>query len=101
MSIYRGGRGKKAPYKSVVIRVPKPLESAILELIQAFRDDRTDNTQPSLLQPDIEQPPPISNYPDKEAAIAQCLEILKSKESARKSLTKFLRLVYNDASINL
>ena len=33
-----GGRGKKAPYKSVTIRVPQPIAENILEYINSYRD---------------------------------------------------------------
>lgn len=38
MPIYKGGRGKKAPYESVVVRVPKPLEEKVNQIILDFRD---------------------------------------------------------------
>lgn len=33
----KGGRGKKAPYKTVVIRVPEPLQEAVEQLIETYR----------------------------------------------------------------
>ena len=34
----KGGRGKKAPYKTVVIRVPEPLADTVNELIEDYRE---------------------------------------------------------------
>ena len=33
-----GGRGKKAPYKSITIRVPEPIVENIFEYIDRYRD---------------------------------------------------------------
>ncbi|MBD2482090.1 hypothetical protein [Planktothrix sp. FACHB-1365] len=33
----KGGRGKKAPYQTVVIRVPEPLKDIVEQLIEEYR----------------------------------------------------------------
>lgn len=43
MAFYKGGRGHKAPYETVVIRLPKPLEQKVNLMIDDFRNDRETN----------------------------------------------------------
>jgi hypothetical protein len=86
MNMPKGGRGVKAPYETVVIRVPKPIESDILEIIQSYRDGS--------------QKPVTSNL-DKDKMIELAKSILSEKKSAKISLTKLLQVLLEDKEINL
>lgn len=86
MVIHKGGRGVKAPYESVVIRVPKPIEQDVLQFIQDFRDDN--------------YKPVISNL-DKAKMIELAKSILSDKKSAKISLTKLLQVLLEDNEIYL
>lgn len=78
-----GGRGKKAPYDTVVIRIPQPIVNQVNLLVDDFRQ----NFPASLLQKVI----------TKELAIEEAKKILKSKKSAKQSLVKLLQVLYDDA----
>jgi hypothetical protein len=42
MNMPVGGRGKKAPYKTVVVRVPEPIADAVEQLAKNYRDAVSD-----------------------------------------------------------
>lgn len=86
MNIPKGGRGVKAPYETVVIRVPKPIETDVLQLIQSYRDGI--------------YKPVTSNW-DREKMIELAKSILNGKQSARLSLSKLLQIILEDKEINL
>lgn len=85
MPNYVGGRGKKAPYETTVIRVPKPLEHDVKKLISNYRNEPSD---------------PLGIKLSVDEAIEYAKSILKSKKSARVSLEKLLQVLYNQP-INL
>ena len=50
----KGGRGKKAPYKTVSVRCPEPVKAAVMRLIQKFHDDQvTADDQVAALKEDL------------------------------------------------
>jgi hypothetical protein len=86
MNMPKGGRAVKAPYQTVVIRVPKPIESDILEIIQSYRDGSQKLVTSNL---------------DKDKMIELAKSILSEKKSAKISLTKLLQVLLEDKEINL
>lgn len=86
MVINKGGRGKKAPYESKVIRVPLPIVNSVESLIQDFQQGIISNDSSELM--------PL----DEVIAIAQ--NILKSKKSAKESIKKLLQVLYSQ-DVNL
>jgi hypothetical protein len=86
MGIPKGGRGVKAPYETVVIRVPKPIEADILELVNSYRDGSYK---------------PVTGYLAKDEMIELAKLILSDKKSAKVSLTKLLQVLLEDKEINL
>jgi hypothetical protein len=86
MNMPKGGRGVKAPYETVVIRVPKPIESDILETVQSYRDGSYK---------------PVTSNLDKDKMIGLAKSILSEKKSAKISLTKLLQVLLEDKEINL
>lgn len=37
MNYFKGGRGKKAPYETIMLRVPLPLKPLVLKLAEEYR----------------------------------------------------------------
>lgn len=83
-----GGRGKKAPYETVVIRVPKPIATRVEVLINQYRDiltsdDAIDREQIRSLT--------LVSYTEASKILE---EILKSKKSARQTGKKLLQVLF-------
>ena len=80
MSVWRGGRGVKAPYETTHVRIPMPIKERVEELSQAFKDGRLNDGkgQPTSL----------------DAAVIAAREILKKKKSARISMESLLTAIY-------
>lgn len=80
------GRGNKAPYETVTIRIPKALYSFVYNLSYTYRAKVTSefNTQRS------------SIYNDKslQEAIDECQKIIKLKKGSKYSLEKLLKALY-------
>lgn len=79
MSIWKGGRGVRAPYKSTHVRVPTPIKHEVEALIQAYKD--------GCIQPN-------ADFLTVEEATEVAKEILKNKKSARLSLQSLLTAIY-------
>lgn len=78
MSVWKGGRGVKAPYESTHVRVPLPVKEKVEAIIQAFKDGEVQEQQSKLSD-------------DEMIDIAK--NILKHKKSAKISLETFLRTI--------
>lgn len=97
----KGGRGKQAPYQTKTMRVPLPLVNQFEGQIEQFRDVAINGI--------ADQDDPCSALSDRmgfnkvtrNEAIKKAKLILKSKKSARISMTKLLQVIYNDDSIEL
>ncbi|MBT9145925.1 MAG: hypothetical protein DDT42_01803 [candidate division WS2 bacterium] len=81
----KGGRGVKAPYQTVVIRVPKPVEEDVLELIANFRQGKSK----------------VVTGLEVDGVIELAKSVLKEKKSAKASLTKLLQVLFNSKDISL
>jgi len=86
MNIPKGGRGVKAPYETVVMRIPKPIEEDVLILIQDFRNGTSK---------------PVTSKLDKEQLLDIATVILKKKKSAKLSIEMLLKTLLDDSEINL
>lgn len=87
-----GGRGKKAPYQTVVVRIPESLLPEVNDLIEEYRD--------SLLNNDLNQSEKIKSedidtcHYKKLEAIEEAKKILAQKKSAKKSIKSLLQVLY-------
>jgi hypothetical protein len=80
----KGGRGYKAPYETVVMRVPKPLEEQIEKQVEDYRKQVIEG---------VESKEP-ENLPSLDSAVLKAKEILKQKKGARDSVEKLLQVLY-------
>lgn len=94
-----GGRGKKAPYRTVVMRVPEPIAEKVESLINGYRILAINGllTQDDLrrLEPWHSEFTPIS----KSEAIGKAKEILSQQKSADKAILELIEFLYGQ-SIN-
>jgi hypothetical protein len=87
-----GGRGKRAPYNTVVLRVPEPLVSHLEEQVEEYRkvvlnDDEVNwdfylKNKAVIVKTDLLE------------ATVQAKKILRSKISKEKSIAKLLQVIY-------
>ena len=99
MPINKGGRGKKSPYTTKVVRIPDPLVERVEELVNKFYLNEKSSDDKSLLENHIK----INQNTEK--SINHALNILAqnkiSKKSTKYCLEKLLQVLYDDDSINL
>jgi hypothetical protein len=99
MPINRGGRGRKSPYATKVVRIPDPLLERVENLVNDFYDNEKSTEDKSVLEDHSEF------NQNKEESINYALDILAqnkiSKKSTKYCLEKLLQVLYNDNSINL
>lgn len=95
MESNKGGRGIKAKYPTVVMRVPEILQTDVISLIDRLYNQTLlpDNAEQLEIQ--------ISALPDKDSMIDVANKLVANKKSARLSLEKLLQVIYSDISINL
>lgn len=99
MGIYKGGRGKKAPYPTKVIRVPDPLVSQVEKMVTDLYSDEKSTDDKSVLQNHIEFNQNTEH--GKKSALDILAQNKISKKSTKYCLEKLLQVLYNDNSINL
>lgn len=87
-----GGRGKKAPYETILIRIPVPIYSQVEKMADNYRQSVIE-TDGDNLEQNLEFNPEFCfvSYDD---ALERAKEILKSKKSAAESLAKLLQVLY-------
>jgi hypothetical protein len=94
-----GGRGKKAPYLTTVMRVPTPIVEKVESLINGYRLSAIHGqmTQDDLrrIEPWHSEYTPIS----KTEAIEKAREILSQKKSAKVSILKLLQVLYGEVNL--
>ena len=87
-----GGRGKKAPYETQVIRVPVPIVPQVEKFIESYRvsvvSDEEDNLEE---KSNVPSEVAVLTYSD---ALQRAKEIVNQGKSARISLAKLLQLLY-------
>jgi hypothetical protein len=99
MPINKGGRGKKSPYITKVVRIPDPLLQKVEDLVNDFYLQEKSTDDQSVLENHIELNQNI------EVSKNHALDILAqnkvSKKSTKYCLEKLLQVLYNDDSIKL
>jgi phage tail tape-measure protein len=80
MTVWRGGRGVKAPYESTHVRIPVPIKDKVEALSQAYKDGNLEDLE--------------SKTVDLDNAIELARGILKQKKSARVSMENLLKAIY-------
>lgn len=99
MPINKGGRGKRSPYSTKVMRIPDPLLKTVEELINDFYQDEKSTDDKSVLGNQHKSSENI------EESINHALDILAQNKTSKKStkycLEKLLQVLYNDDSIKL
>jgi hypothetical protein len=83
MSFSVGGRGKKAPYQTSVVRVPVPVLEQVEQIVQAYRDSLESGAAPS-----------GAGHPTKAIALKEAEKILKQKKSARISMQMLIERLW-------
>lgn len=81
MTVWKGGRGVKAPYESTHVRIPVPIKDKVEALSQAYKDGTLEDSEPQSV--------------DLDNAIELARSILKQKKSARVSMENLLKAIYN------
>lgn len=87
-----GGRGKKAPYETQIIRVPVPIVPKVQQIVDDYR-----NLVINGEESEFEKYPNLAacNSPvSYSEALLRAREIVKSKRSATESLAKLLQVLY-------
>lgn len=99
MPINKGGRGKRSPYSTKVVRIPDPLSKRVEELVNDFYQNEKSTDDQSVLKNHIEF------NQNREESVSHALDILAqnkiSKKSTKYCLEKLLQVLYNDDSIKL
>lgn len=97
----KGGRGKKAPYNTVVIRVPVQIAEEVRASIDEFRNLYISNSDQSQVDKKAETIKLSLHLKEKLIGIEEAKKILKQKQSAKKSIVKLLQVLYDDNTISL
>jgi thymidylate synthase len=88
-----GGRGKKAPYETAVVRVPVDLISAIEDMVESYRISAIKGES---LQVSEKSKSVISvigvTY---QEVIQEVFKILRLKKSASESISRLLKFIYD------
>ena len=114
MEYTKGGRGKKAPYRTTHCRVPEPCKPIIDELVARYKSvvDDSEATESLLSSVSLSlnrssrelcNSKPItldsetfdSRYSDVKKAKELAKQIIRQKQSARKSIAKLLTALYS------
>jgi hypothetical protein len=91
-----GGRGKKAPYETVTIRVPSPLAVEFRKVTDDYVSlVVNESADPELAVSSVCQKTDTKNV-SFESAIEEAKKILKSKKSAKQSIKNLLQVLYGN-----
>lgn len=100
-----GGRGCKNAYKTIVKRIPEVIEADVELLISQLQQQIAAQGYVTFNyhrhKPDREILQHTFLLPKELEAIELAKEILKSKQSASKSITKLLQVIYKNDTIQL
>lgn len=92
MTKHKGGRGKKAPYETQVVRVPVPIIPQVDQLIEDYTLSALNVEVPEFKKnPEVAASVTPVSYSE---AVQHAKQILKSKKSAAESLAKLLQVLY-------
>lgn len=87
-----GGRGKKAPYKTQIVRVPIPIVPKVEQIIDDYRNLVINGEESEFEKyPNLAACVTPISYSE---ALQRAKEIVKSKRSASESLAKLLQVLY-------
>jgi hypothetical protein len=91
-----GGRGHKAPYKTIVIRVPEPIAASVQRFVDITRekllkDEFVEGTSIQGEFPELRYSK--LNYAE---AVEEMNKIVKQRKSAKISMQKLLQVLYGD-----
>jgi hypothetical protein len=99
MPINKGGRGKKSPYTTKVVRIPDPLLKTVEDLVNDFYSHEKSTDDQSALKNHINFNHNIED--SKNYALDILAQNKVSKKSTKYCLEKLLQVLYNDDSIKL
>jgi len=99
MPINKGGRGKKSPYTTKVLRIPDPILERVEKLVDDFYLNGKSTDDKSVLEDHIEHNQKIEQ--SKTSALDILAQNKTSKKSTKHCLEKLLQVLYNDDSIKL
>lgn len=80
----RGGRGKRAPYETVVVRVPEPVLDRVEAIIDSYRSGLAQEENPSGLKP-------VTGFDEIKDKVD---EWRKSAKVGKDKLKNLLQLIY-------
>jgi hypothetical protein len=99
MPINKGGRGKRSPYSTKVMRIPGPLLKKVEELVDDFYQNEKSTDDQSVLENHIKFKQGIPSA--REYALNILTQNKVSKKSTKYCLEKLLQVLYDDDSIKL
>ena len=99
MPINKGGRGKKSPYTTKVVRIPDPLLKRVEDLVNDFYSHEKSTDDQSVHQNHMKFNQNIED--SKNYALDILAQNKISKKSTKHCLEKLLQVLYNDDSIKL
>jgi hypothetical protein len=89
-----GGRGKKAPYQTRVLRIPEPIADAVQRLVDRYRDKAMADSISTNVQIQYEIPELRYSKLNYLEATQEMEKILKKKKGAKLSMQKLLQVLY-------
>ena len=109
MDFTKGGRGRKAPYSSVVCRIPSPIKPLVDGMVEAFYDlvasdkfKEYEDTTELWIKLSKDKTCNENNAIDKKEAMEEGRKILRSKKGNKKQqFEKLLQVIYGDVDIDL
>ncbi len=85
MTVWKGGRGVKAPYETTHVRIPVAIKQQVEELSKAYKDGTLN---------ELNQPASVDEQLSFDDAVELARQILKKKKSARVSIESLLTGIY-------
>lgn len=93
---YLGGRGKKAPYTSIVIRVPEPITDKVNSLIESYKSS-FDSQETCNEFTNINDTIDFDSITiSKQELLELASKIIKTKQSGKKSVIKLVTTLLNN-----
>lgn len=78
MTVWKGGRGVKAPYQTTHVRIPVDIKPQVEALSQAYRDGQ------------------LNKMLSRDEAIEKARHLLKAKKGAKYCMESLLTAIYGD-----
>jgi hypothetical protein len=103
MSLFKGGRGKYAPYKTDIVRVPQDIKPQVEAIANTFRELKLlgkedeiqkllDRVESAIVSTAYKNSTQLPSY---EQARELANKVINQKQAAKKSIEKLLQLLYN------